>query len=61
MIIKETGGLVNQRTNGDHLNYDTIEIGKNTGKSPGDSRGLDVTQTSEKYHQPTEIWKTLKE
>ena len=31
------------RTRGDHPNYDTIEIGQNTEKSPGDLRRLVVT------------------
>ena len=37
------------------------ENGQNTEKSPGDLRGLDVTQTPVKNHQLTLIGKTLKE
>ena len=37
-VIKETGGLGNKRTSGDHLNYCIIEIVQNTEKSPGDLR-----------------------
>ena len=45
VIIKETGGLRNNRTGRDCLNYCIIEIGQNTEKSPGDLRKLPVTQT----------------
>ena len=38
MIDKGTGGLRNQRTNGDHLDYSIIKIGQNTEKGPGDLR-----------------------
>ena len=34
-IIKETGGLGNKRTSGEHPNYCIIEIGQNTEKNPG--------------------------
>ena len=39
-LCKETGGLKNQRTSGDHPNNNIIEIIKNTGKSPGDFNGF---------------------
>ena len=52
-INKETGGLGNKRTCGDHPNYYNIEIGQNTEKSPGDLRRLVVTRTSVKDHQLT--------
>ena len=52
-INKGTGGLRNKRTNGDHLNYYIIENSQNTVKSPGDLRGLAVTQTPVKDHQLT--------
>ena len=43
-IDKETGGLRNKRASGDHPNYNIVEIGQNTKKSPRDLRRL-VTQT----------------
>ena len=45
MIDAGTGGLENQRTKGDHPNYNIVEIGQNTEKSPGDLKRLAVTQT----------------
>ena len=42
-IDKETGGLGNTRTKGDHLNY-ISKIDQNTEKSPGDLKRF-VTQT----------------
>ena len=36
---------------GDHPNYNIIENGQNTEKSPGDLRRLAVTQTPVKNHQ----------
>ena len=36
---------------GDHPNYNIIENGQNTEKSPGDLRRFAVTQTPEKNHQ----------
>ena len=47
-IIKGTGGLVGRRTYRDHPNYNIIENGQNTQKSPGDLRILAVTQTPAK-------------
>ena len=44
-IIKGTGGLGCRRTSGDHPNYNIIENGQNTEKSPGDLWRLIVTQT----------------
>ena len=49
------------RKSGDHPNYYMTDIGQNTEKSPGDLRGLAVTQTSMKDYQLTLVWKTLKE
>ena len=46
--IKETGGIGNKRTSGDHPNHCIIEIGQNTEKSLGDLRRLAVAQTSVK-------------
>ena len=37
-IIKEAGGLENNRTSGDHQNYYIVENDQNTEKSPGDLR-----------------------
>ena len=50
-IIKGTGGLGNN--SGDYANYNIIEIGQNTEKSPGDLRRVAFTQTSVKDHQLT--------
>ena len=58
-IIEGTNGLRNRRTNGDHLNYNMIENGQNTEKSPGDLRRLAVTQTSVKNHQVKLIWERI--
>ena len=41
-IVKGTGGLRGWRTSGDHSNYNIIDIGQNTEKSPGDLRRLAV-------------------
>ena len=41
-----------QRKAGDHANYNIVEIGQNTKKSPGDLSRL-VTQTPVKDHQLT--------
>ena len=37
--------IINNGTGGDCPNHIIFEIGENTGKSPGDLRGLAVTQT----------------
>ena len=50
-IIKVTGGLGNERTSGDHLNYNIIENDQNTEKSPGDLRKLVVIQTPVKDYE----------
>ena len=50
--------LGNNRTDGDYSNYHIIEIGQNTEKSPGDLRGLAITQNPVKYIQVTLMWKT---
>ena len=52
-LIKRTGGLGNKRMSGDHPNYNIIENGQNTEKSPGDFRRLAVTQTPMKDRQLT--------
>ena len=44
-IGKNIWGLENERTSGYHPKYIIVEIGQNTEKSPGDLRGLVVTQT----------------
>ena len=48
MIGSGTEGLGNRRTSGAHPNYNIIEIGQNTEKSPGDLKRLAVAQTSVK-------------
>ena len=35
----------------DHPNYNIVELGQNTKKSPGDLRRLDVTQTPVENNQ----------
>ena len=40
--IRELG---NKRTTEDHLNYNIVEIGQNTEKSPGDLRRLTIIPT----------------
>ena len=45
---KEAEKLRNQKTSGDHADYNLIKIGQNTEKSPGNLRRLAVTQTPEK-------------
>ena len=52
-LLKGLGELGNKRTRGDQPNYYIIEIGQNTGESPGDLRRLAVTQTSLKDQQLT--------
>ena len=54
------GGLGNNRTSGDHINYSIVEIGRNTKKSLGDLRRLAVTQTPVENHLLTLVGKTLK-
>ena len=49
MIIK--GGLGGWRTSGNPPDFDIIENGQNTEKSPRDLRRLAVTQTPGKDHQ----------
>ena len=44
-IYIRTGGHGNKRTSGEHPNDSIVEIGQNTGKSPGDLRRLAVNQT----------------
>ena len=56
-IIKGIGG---RRTSGNHPNYNIIENGQKTEKSPGDLRKLVVTQTPVKDHQLKLMGKTLK-
>ena len=50
-INKETGGVENKRTRGDHPNFYMIEISQNTEKSPEDLMRLGITQTPLKDHQ----------
>ena len=50
-IVTGTGGLGNKMTSGDHPIYSIVEISQNSKKSPGDLRGLAVTQTPVESHQ----------
>ena len=59
-ISKETRGLWNKRTSGDHSNYRIIEIGQNTKKILEDLRRFAITQTPMENHQLMLVWKTLK-
>ena len=47
------GGHGNKRTIGDHPNYNIVETGQNTEKSPGDLWRLAVTKTPVENHQLT--------
>ena len=58
---KETGRLGGRRTSKDHPNYNIIENGQDTEKSPEDLRRLVVTQTPVKDNQLKLMRKTLKE
>ena len=58
-ISKGTRKLGNKRTSGDYPD-DSIKIGQNTKKSPGDLRRLAVTQTPVRNDQLTLMGKTLK-
>ena len=48
--FKGTGGVGGRRITGGHSNYNIIENGKNTEKSPEDLRRLAVSQTPVKDH-----------
>ena len=52
-----TGGLGNKKTSVDHPDYSIVEISQNTKESTGDLRKLAITQTQEKNHQLTLVWK----
>ena len=58
--LLETGRLGNKRTDVDHPDYSITKISQNTEKSPGDLMRLAITQTPEKNHQVTLVWKTPK-
>ena len=45
-LVEGTGRVGNRKTNRDHPNYSIVKIDQNTEKSPGNLRGLAVTQTS---------------
>ena len=55
-IKKGTGGLGNRKKSGDHPNYNIIENGQNTEKSPGDLCLTPLRRCSRYIHklQPTE-------
>ena len=48
-----TGGLGNNRTSEDYPNYNIVEVGQDTKKSPRDLKRLVVTQTPVENHQLT--------
>ena len=50
-VTKGTGRHASWMTSGDHPNYNIIENGQNTEKSPGNLRRLAVTETPVKNHQ----------
>ena len=50
-IGTRTGGLRNNGTGGDCPNYNIVEIGLNTEKSPGDMRRIAFTQTPVENHK----------
>ena len=58
-IGTRTGGLVNKRTSGYHSNYNIVEIGQDTKKSPGDLKWLTVVPTPVENHQLTLVWRTV--
>ena len=57
-LWKGTGRVGNWRTDWDHPNYNIIEIGQNTEKSPGDLWRLDVTKSPVNNLQLTLVGKT---
>ena len=59
VIGKWTQGFRNKKTGGEHPNYNIVDLGQNTKKSPEDLRRLTVTQSPVKDHQLTLMWKTL--
>ena len=46
-----TGGLGGRMTGRDYPNYNIMEDGQNTERSPGDLKRLAITQTPLKDHQ----------
>ena len=46
-------GLGNRMTSGYYPNYSIVEVGQNTGKSPGDLGKFAATQVPVKNHQLT--------
>ena len=46
-------GLGNEKMSGDHPNYNIIEIGQSTEKSPGDLRRFAITQSPVRNHYLT--------
>ena len=60
MFWKGAGAFLSQGTCRDNLNYSITKIGQYTKKSPGDLRGLAVTQTAVEDHMLTLAWKTYR-
>ena len=50
---KEAKRVGNRKMNRDHPSYSMTKIGQNTEKSPGNVRGLAITQTPLKDHHQT--------
>ena len=50
-----------KKKNWDHPNYSIGEIGQKTEKSSGELKRIAATQTLEKKHQLTWVWKTCKQ
>ena len=61
MHLVQRTGTRNGGLGNNYPNYNIVEIGQNTEKSPGDLRRLAVTHTPVKNHQITLMSKTLKE
>ena len=59
-VSKETRGVENKRTSGDHPNYSIIKIGQNNKESPWDLRILAISLTPVRNHRLRLVWKTRK-
>ena len=59
MIGNGTGGIGNNSTSGDHLNYSILKTSQNTEKSPGDFRRHEVPLTPVKDYQLTQEHKKI--
>ena len=59
-LNKETEGLGNKKTSGEHPHCSIVDIGQNTKKNPGELKSLVFTQSPEENHQLTLVWKILR-